>query len=112
MVVLVERSHPPKGIGTHDTANDRVLRTHHDRAIPVSGTYTIDGPRLSATAPALQALDTLADALDRHHLYDATPRRTPPGARPARPCTADQHAVELTANPAAQALLRHRIDWT
>jgi hypothetical protein len=60
--------------------------------------------------PARHALDTLADALDRHHLYDATPRQTPPGDRPARRCTADQHAVELTANPAAQALLRHRID--
>lgn len=80
-----------------------VTRLH--RAVALR--YTA-GPRA-----AMYELDTLADALDRYHLYHATRadllREL---AQPDQARAADLRAIELTANPAEQALLRERISWT
>jgi RNA polymerase sigma-70 factor (ECF subfamily) len=66
------------------------------------------GPR-----PALDELDTLAEALDGYHLYHATRAELLRAlGRPDQARTADRRALELTANPAEQVLLRHRIRWT
>ncbi|MQA79393.1 MAG: sigma-70 family RNA polymerase sigma factor [Streptosporangiales bacterium] len=61
---------------------------------------------------ALAEVDALATALDRYHLYHAIRAdllRTLGRADEAR--AANRRALELTANPAEQALLRRRIDW-
>jgi RNA polymerase sigma factor (sigma-70 family) len=61
---------------------------------------------------ALAEVNALATALDRYHLYHATRAdllRTLGRADEAR--AANRRALELTANPAEQALLRRRIDW-
>jgi RNA polymerase sigma-70 factor (ECF subfamily) len=61
---------------------------------------------------ALAEVDALAATLDRHHLYHATRAdllRALGRAQDAR--AADRRALELTANPAEQTLLRRRIDW-
>ncbi|MPZ62751.1 MAG: RNA polymerase sigma factor [Propionibacteriales bacterium] len=79
-----------------------VTRLH--RAIALR--YTA-GPRA-----AMAELDTLADRLDRYHLYHATRADLlrelghPDEAR-----AADSRALELTANPAEQAVLQQRISW-
>jgi RNA polymerase sigma factor (sigma-70 family) len=79
-----------------------VARLH--RAIALR--YTA-GPRA-----ALEELDTLADALDRHHLYHATRAELLRAlGHPYQARSADERALELTANPAEQALLQQRIDW-
>jgi RNA polymerase sigma-70 factor (ECF subfamily) len=62
---------------------------------------------------ALRELAALADALDRHHLYHATRAellRDLGHAEQAR--VADRRALELTSNPAQQALLEQRVSWT
>jgi RNA polymerase sigma factor (sigma-70 family) len=62
--------------------------------------------------PALAEVDALTEALERHHLYHATRAdllTTLGRADEAR--AANRRALELTANPAEQALLRRRIDW-
>jgi RNA polymerase sigma factor (sigma-70 family) len=62
---------------------------------------------------AMRELDALAGALDRYHLYHATRAELlrefgdPDQAR-----AADRLALELTANPAEQAVLQRRITWT
>jgi RNA polymerase sigma factor (sigma-70 family) len=61
---------------------------------------------------ALAEVDHLAAALDRYHLYHATRAdllRALGRSDEAR--AADRRALELTANPAEQAVLRRRIDW-
>jgi predicted RNA polymerase sigma factor len=61
---------------------------------------------------ALAEVDALAAALDRSHIYHATRAdllATVGRADEAR--TANRRALELTANPAEQAVLRRRIDW-
>jgi predicted RNA polymerase sigma factor len=80
-----------------------VTRLH--RAIALR--YTA-GPRAAMTE-----LEPLAGALDRYHLYHATRAELlrelghPDLAR-----AADRLALELTANPAEQAVLQQRITWT
>jgi RNA polymerase sigma factor (sigma-70 family) len=80
-----------------------VTRLH--RAVALR--YTL-GPRA-----AMAELDALAGALDRYHLYHATRAELlreldhPDQAR-----AADRLALELTANPAEQAILQQRISWT
>jgi RNA polymerase sigma factor (sigma-70 family) len=62
---------------------------------------------------ALADVDALAPELQRHHLYHATRAemlRALGRADEAR--AANRRALELTANPAEQALLRGRIDWS
>jgi RNA polymerase sigma-70 factor (ECF subfamily) len=61
---------------------------------------------------AFNEVEALAESLDHYHLYHATRAellRALGRAREAR--EADQHALELTTNPAERALLRRRIDW-
>jgi RNA polymerase sigma factor (sigma-70 family) len=79
-----------------------VTRLH--RAIAVR--YT-SGPRA-----ALAELDALAVALDGYHLYHATRAELLRElGQPGRARAADRRALELTANPAEQAVLRQRISW-
>jgi RNA polymerase sigma factor (sigma-70 family) len=79
-----------------------VARLH--RAIALR--YT-SGPRA-----AMAELDSLAGALDRYHLYHATRadllREL---GHPDQARAADRLALELTANPAEQAVLQQRITW-
>ncbi|MQA87421.1 MAG: sigma-70 family RNA polymerase sigma factor [Streptosporangiales bacterium] len=62
---------------------------------------------------AMSELDNLADTLDSYHLYHATRadllREL---GQPDRGRAADRRALELTANPAEQAVLQQRITWT
>lgn len=62
---------------------------------------------------AMSELDELDGALDRYHLFHATRAELLRGlGRPAEALDADRRALELTANPAEQALLRQRLDWS
>jgi RNA polymerase sigma factor (sigma-70 family) len=80
-----------------------VTRLH--RAIAVR--YTA-GPRA-----AMVELDALAGALDRYHLYHATRAELLRElGHPDQARAADRLALELTANPAEQAVLQQRLTWT
>ena len=80
-----------------------VTRLH--RAIALR--YT-SGPRA-----AMRELDTLSGALDRYHLYHATRAELLRElGEPDRARAADRLALELTANPAEQAVLQQRLAWT
>jgi len=80
-----------------------VTRLH--RAIALR--YTA-GPRA-----AMRELDTLSGALGRYHLYYATRAELLRElGHPDRARAADRLALELTANPAEQAVLQHRLTWT
>jgi len=67
----------------------------------------------SGPLAAMVELDALAGALDRYHLYHASRAELlrelgdPDQAR-----AADRLALELTANPAEQAVLQQRLTWT
>jgi predicted RNA polymerase sigma factor len=62
---------------------------------------------------ALAELDTLAHELDSYHLYHATRADFIRAlGHPYQARAADRRALELTANPAEQALLQQRIDWS
>jgi RNA polymerase sigma-70 factor (ECF subfamily) len=67
----------------------------------------------SAPEAAMAELDTLASDLDSYHLYHATRadlwREL---GRPDEARAADRRALELTANPAEQAVLQERIAGT
>jgi RNA polymerase sigma factor (sigma-70 family) len=66
------------------------------------------GPRV-----AMAELDTLAGALDRYHLYHATRAKLLRElGHPDQARVADRLALELTANPAEQAVLHQRLTWT
>jgi RNA polymerase sigma factor (sigma-70 family) len=81
---------------------------------PVTRLHRAIALRYTAGAQAaMSELDTLVDALERYHLYHATRADllrelgNPDDARKA-----DRRALELTANPAEQAVLQQRISWT
>src|SRR5258708_19095258 len=60
---------------------------------------------------ALAEVDALYDTLDHYHLYHATRAELLRAlGHPYQARAADQRALELTTNPAEQALLRRRID--
>jgi RNA polymerase sigma-70 factor (ECF subfamily) len=62
---------------------------------------------------AMAELDTLAGSLDRYHLYHATRAELLRElGHPDQARAADRLALELTANPAEQAVLQQRIAWT
>jgi RNA polymerase sigma factor (sigma-70 family) len=68
---------------------------------------------VSGPAAALSEVDALADDLNGYHLFHATRAellRDLDHTDEAR--DADQRALELTANPAEQSLLRQRLNWT
>ena len=59
---------------------------------------------------ALDELDTLTDTLDHYHLYHATRAELLRSlGHPHQARTADERALQLTANPAERALLQQRI---
>jgi len=62
---------------------------------------------------ALVELDALGCELDLYHLYHATRAELLRAlGRPHQARAADQRALALTSNPAEQALLQQRINWT
>jgi RNA polymerase sigma factor (sigma-70 family) len=80
-----------------------VTRLHRAIALRYSS-----GPRAAMTE-----LDTLAGALNRYHLYHASRAELLRElGEPDRARAADRLALELTANPAEQAVLQQRITWT
>jgi RNA polymerase sigma-70 factor (ECF subfamily) len=80
---------------------------------PVTRLHRAIALRYTADArAAMTELDALADPLDQYHLYHAARAellREVGHSYEAR--TADRRALELTANPAEQAVLRQRITW-
>jgi RNA polymerase sigma-70 factor (ECF subfamily) len=63
-------------------------------------------------ADAMSELDELSDALDRYHLFHAARADLlREMGHPEQARAADQRALELTANPAEQAMLRRRLNW-
>jgi RNA polymerase sigma-70 factor (ECF subfamily) len=63
-------------------------------------------------ADAMSELDELSDALDRYHLlHAARADLLREMGHPEQARAADQRALELTANPAEQAMLRRRLNW-
>ncbi len=68
---------------------------------------------VSGPKTALAELDTLARDLGSLHLYHATRAEFLRAlGHPYQARAADQRALELTSNPAEQAVLRQRINWT
>ena len=62
---------------------------------------------------ALAELDTLAATLDDYHLFHATRAELHRGlGHPYQARAADERALQLATNPAQQALLKKRIQWT
>jgi RNA polymerase sigma-70 factor (ECF subfamily) len=62
---------------------------------------------------AMRELDALAGALGRYHLYHATRAELLRElGHPEQARAADRLALELTANPAEQAVLHQRLTWT
>jgi RNA polymerase sigma-70 factor (ECF subfamily) len=62
---------------------------------------------------AMNELDTLAGVLDGYHLFHATRAELLRQlGHPDQARAADRRALELTANPAGQAVLQQRISWT
>ncbi|HEX5995431.1 MAG TPA: RNA polymerase sigma factor [Jiangellales bacterium] len=63
-------------------------------------------------AAAMSELDELSEALDRYHLFHAARADLLRDlGHPEQAREADKRALELTANPAEQAMLRRRLDW-
>jgi RNA polymerase sigma factor (sigma-70 family) len=61
---------------------------------------------------AMSELEALSDALDRYHLFHATHAELLRDlGRPEEASAADRRALELTSNPAEQAMLRQRLNW-
>jgi RNA polymerase sigma factor (sigma-70 family) len=68
---------------------------------------------VSGPHAAMTELDALAGALHRYHLYHATRAELLRElGHPDRARAADRLALELTANPAEQAVLQQRLTWT
>jgi predicted RNA polymerase sigma factor len=66
--------------------------------------------RLAGPSAAMSELDGLAGVLDRYHLYHATRAELLRElGQPDQARAADRLALELTANPAEQAVLRERL---
>jgi RNA polymerase sigma-70 factor (ECF subfamily) len=66
----------------------------------------------SGASAAMAELDALAGVLDEYHLYHASRADVLRElGKPDLARNADRRALELTANPAEQAVLRRRLDW-
>jgi RNA polymerase sigma factor (sigma-70 family) len=101
-----------------DTDWDQILLLYdmllHLAPSPVTRLQRAIALRYTAGPPAaLAELNTLARELDAHHVYHATRAELLRAlGRPYQARAADRRALELTSNPAEQALLRQRINWT
>jgi RNA polymerase sigma-70 factor (ECF subfamily) len=61
---------------------------------------------------ALDEVEALSQSLDHYHLYHATRAELLRAlGQPDQARVADRRALELTTNPAEQAILRRRLDW-
>ncbi len=79
-----------------------VTRLHRAIAVRYTG-----GPQVAMTE-----LDTLAGVLEHYHLFHATRAEILRElGQPDQARAADRRAIELTANPAEQAVLQQRITW-
>ena len=80
---------------------------------PVTRLHRAIAVRYATGARAAMAeLDDLAEALDEYHLYHATrDELLRELSQPDRARAADRRALDLTANPAEQAVLQHRLAW-
>jgi len=80
---------------------------------PVTRLHRAIAVRYATGARAAMAeLDDLAEALDEYHLYHATRAELLRElSQPDRARAADRRALDLTANPAEQAVLQHRLAW-
>ncbi|NEE00434.1 RNA polymerase sigma factor [Phytoactinopolyspora halotolerans] len=86
----------------------------HLQPSPVTRLHRAVAVRYATGARAAMAeLDALAGELDEYHLYHATRadllREL---GRPVDAREADERAVKLTANPAEQAVLHERLNWS
>jgi predicted RNA polymerase sigma factor len=98
--------------GDFATAEDLVLL--HLSPSPVGRLHRAIAVRYATGARgAMAELDDLAESLGEYHLYHATRAELlremgdPDQAR-----AADRRALDLTSNPAEQAVLRQRLTWT
>jgi RNA polymerase sigma-70 factor (ECF subfamily) len=67
---------------------------------------------VTGPAAALSEVDDLVTELPDYHLFHATRAELLRDlGRAAEARDADQRALELTANPAEQSLLRQRLNW-
>ena len=105
-----------QGLGRHRLGTDRAALRHAPAPGPVAGHPPAPGRR-----PALHRRRPSRPRRARHPRRHARrlpplprhPRRAPPRlGHPYQARTADEGALELTANPAEQALLQQRIHWT
>jgi RNA polymerase sigma-70 factor (ECF subfamily) len=81
---------------------------------PVTRLHRAIAVRYATGARAAMAeLDDLADLLGEYHLYHASRAELLRElGQPEQARAADQRALELTANPAEQAVLHQRLTWT
>jgi RNA polymerase sigma factor (sigma-70 family) len=81
---------------------------------PVTRLHRAIAVRYATGAQAAMAeVDDLADLLGEYHLYHASRAELLRElGQPEQARAADQRALELTANPAEQALLHQRLSWT
>jgi RNA polymerase sigma-70 factor (ECF subfamily) len=81
---------------------------------PVTRLHRAIALRYTAGAQAaMTELDTLAGVLPEYHLYHASRAELLRElGHPGQACAADRRALELTANPAEQAVLQQRLTWT
>ena len=71
---------------------------------------TLRTPRVAGARAAMAELDGLAGPLDDYYLYHATRAELLRElGHPGQAQAADRRALELTANPAEQAVLRQRL---
>jgi len=80
---------------------------------PVTRLHRAIAVRYALGAPtAMAELDDLAGVLDAYHLYHASRAEVLRElGKPDLARDADRRALDLTANPAEQALLQRRLDW-
>ena len=122
-LVLLEYQNRSSWNRTAIAAATRLLRRAARQHRP--GPYQLQAAIVACHAEATDWADTdweqivllydmllhLAEALDHYHLYHATRAELLRAlAHPDQARAADQRALELTTNPAEQALLRRRID--
>jgi len=81
---------------------------------PVTRLHRAIALRYTAGAQAaMTELDSLAGALPKYHLFHASRAELLRElGRPGQARAADRRALELTANPAEQAVLQQRLTWT